>query len=471
MALQIPKLKQQPILQKIQWIADPVGYMENAAKNNPDLFAAEVIGFGGNLVFVNHPEAIKELLSKDRQRFPALGSENGILRPMVGDNSIFLISGDRHKARRKLLLPPFHGERMDTYGKLIRDLTLSIFGRLSPGQTFTARNLTQDVSLQVILEAVYGLNKGERSQKLRQLMTQIADSFASPLTSSLLFFSWLQQDWGAWSPWGQFVRRQKKLDEAIYREIASRRANPDLKSQDILSLLMSAKDEAGQPLSDLELRDELMSLMLAGHETTATAMAWAMYWIHHLPEVKNKLLTEIASLGDNPDPMAIAKLPYLDAVCQETLRIYPVAMLTFPRVALQPQELFGYKVESGEVLVGCIYLTHHREDIYTEPEKFKPERFLEHQCLGEHSLAPVGDAGSHRFSPYELLTFGGGSRRCIGEALAQFELKIAIATVLSHYNLVLASNTPEKPARRGVTLAPATGVRMIFKGTKSNIMS
>lgn len=467
MPLAIPKVKQHPLLQKIHWIADPVGYMENAVKDNPDLFAAEVIGFGSNLVFVNHPEAIKELLSKDRQRFPALGSENGLLRPLVGDNSIFLLSGDRHKNRRKLLLPPFHGERMDTYGKLIRDLTLRIFGQLSLGQTFTVRNLTQDISLQVILEAVYGLNKGGRSSRLRELMTEVADSFASPLTSSLLFFSALQQDWGSWSPWGQFLRRQRELDEAVYQEIASRRENSDLKSQDILSLLMSARDEAGKPLTQQELRDELMSLMLAGHETTATSMAWAMYWIHHLPEVKNKLLAEIASLGANPDPMEIARLPYLDAVCQETLRIYPVAMLTFPRVALQSQELYGYKVESGEILVGCIYLTHHREDIYSEPDKFKPERFLERQCLGELPRASCADAGSHRFSPYELLTFGGGSRRCIGEALAQFELKIAIATVLSHYNLVLASNRPEKPARRGVTLAPATGVKMVFKGKKS----
>lgn len=450
MALEIPQVKQHSLLQKIQWIANPVGYMENAAKDNPDLFAAEVIGFGDNLVFVNHPEAIKELLSKDRQRFPALGSENRLLRPLVGDNSIFLISGDCHQKRRKLLLPPFHGERMDTYGKLIRDLTLSIFARLSPGETFTVRTLTQDISLQVILEAVYGLNQG-RSQKLRELMTQVADSFSSPLTSSLLFFSGLQKDWGEWSPWGQFLRRQKELDEAIYQEIESRRENPDLKRQDILSLLMSAQDEAGKPLSKQELRDELMSLMFAGHETTATSMAWAMYWIHHLPEVKDKLLAEIASLGDNTDPMSIAKLPYLNAVCQETFRIYPVAMLTFPRVALQPQELSGYKVKSGEILVGCIYLLHHREDIYPEPNKFRPERFLEKQ-----------------FSPYELLTFGGGSRRCIGEALAQFELKIAIATVLSHYNLVLASNSPEKPARRGVTLAPATGVKMVFKGVKSN---
>lgn len=449
MALEIPKVKQHPLLQKIQWIADPVGYMENAAQDNPDLFSAEVIGFGNKIVFVNHPDAIQQLLAKDRQRFPALGSENGILRPLVGDNSIFLLSGDRHHNRRKLLLPPFHGERMHTYGKLISDLTQNIFNQLAPGENFTVRTLTQDVSLKVILGAVYGLDNGQRSQKLRELMTQIADAFSSPLTSSLLFFPWLQKDLGSWSPWGKFLRQQTELDAAIYQEIESRRVNRDLNRQDILSLLMSAKDEAGNPLSNQELRDELMSLMFAGHETTATSMAWAMYWIHHLPEVKRKLLAEIASLGDHPDPMEFVKLPYLNAVCQETFRIYPVAMLTFPRVAKNSEELFGYQVKPGEILVGCIYLTHQREDIYPEPKKFKPERFLEQQ-----------------FSPYEFLTFGGGSRRCIGEALAQFEMKIAIATILAHYDLTLASNIPEKPRRRGVTLAPARGVQMIFKGKR-----
>jgi cytochrome P450 family 110 len=449
MALEIPKVKQSRFLQRIQWIVDPVGYMEKAVRDYPDLFAVEVIGFGNNIVFVNHPEAIKELLSKDRQRFPALGSENTILRPLVGDNSIFLISGDRHQKRHKLLLPPFHGERMQVYGQLIRNLTLEIFDRLSPGQTFRARTLTQDISLKVILEAVYGLGNGEQTQKLRELMTEIADSFSSPLASSLLFFPWLQKDWGAWSPWGKFLRSQQKLDNAIYREIAQRRQNTDLERQDILSLLMSAKDEAGNSLSDRELRDELMSLMFAGHETTATSMAWAMYWIHHLPEVKRQLLAEIASLGDNPDLMEIVKLPYLNAVCQETLRIYPVAMLTFPRVACHSEELSGYQVRKGQVFLGCIYLTHQREDLYPEPKKFKPERFLERQ-----------------FSPYEFVAFGGGSRRCIGEALAQFEFKIAIATILAHYDLALASDIPEKPARRGVTLAPATGVKMVFKGKK-----
>ena len=452
----IPQVKQHPLWQRLQWIGDPVGYMEKAVKDHPDLFAAEVIGFGNNLVFVNHPQAIQQLLTSDRRQFVASGKENSLLKPLLGEYSISMLDGDRHKKRRQLLLPPFHRERMQAYGKLICDVTSKVFDQFTPNQSFTARQATQDISLQVILEAVYGLYDGERAQKLRELLSQISDVFSSPLTSAFLYFPWLQKDLGAWSPWGYFLRQQQQLDKLVYQEIAERREEDNQERQDILSLLMSACDEQGQPMTDEELRDELMTLMFAGHETTATAIAWALYWIHHLPEVKRKLLAELESLGSDPEPMArgslspfaIAKLPYLNAVCQETLRIYPVGMLTFPRVATEELELFGYDIKPGNILVGCIYLTHQREDIYPDAKQFRPERFLEKE-----------------FSTYEFIPFGGGARRCIGEALAQFELKLAIATILSRYELALANNNPEKPQRRGVTLAPTNGVPMIFKGT------
>ncbi len=275
----------------------------------------------------------------------------------------------------------------------------------------------------------------------------MADVFRSPLTSALLFFPKLQQDWGAWSPWGYFLRVRRAIDKLIYTEIADRREQNNIHGEDILSMLISARDEAGQPMSDGELRDELMSLMFAGHETTATAIAWALYWVHHLPEVKTRLLEEIASLGASPEPMAIAKLPYLDAVCKETLRIYPVAMLTFARVVQQPMQLLGYDLEPGQVLMGNIFSVHQREYIYSDAKQFKPERFLERE-----------------FTSGEFIPFGGGARRCIGEALANFELKLVLATVVSRYQLTLASDRPEKPQRRGVTLSPAGGVKMQFQG-------
>jgi cytochrome P450 family 110 len=442
----IPKLKQSSLQQKLQWVFKPDRYMDLAAKQAPDIFLADIAS-GGGYVFVNHPEAMRQIITSDRQKFFASGKDNQLLKPLVGENSLLLIEGDRHKQRRKLLLPPFHGERMEAYSQLICDLTHKIISQLEPHQPFIARQVSQTISLQVILEAVYGLQDSERSEELKQRITKLANLFESTLTSAFLFFPWLQTDLGAWSPWGNFLRQQKAIDEAIYQELATRRIENISDRQDILSLLMSARDEAGEGLKDSELRDELMTLMLAGHETTATAIAWSLYWVHRYPEIKAKLQAEIASLGANPQPMELAKLPYLDAVCKETLRIYSVAMLTFPRVVQEPMELMGYKLEVGQVLMGCIYLLHRREDVYPEPLQFKPERFLERE-----------------FSAYEFFPFGGGKRRCIGEALAQVEMKLVLATIISHYNLELMSNTPELPARRGVTLAPKTGIRMIFKG-------
>lgn len=436
-------------LQKLQWVADPVGYMESASEQYPDLFTAKVIGFGDTLVFVNHPQAIQEILTNDRKKFAAPGHQNSILQPLLGDYSMIMLDGDRHRRRRQLVMPSFHGDRMRVYGQLMRDLTEKVFSQLPTNQVFSARNIMQEISLQVILQTVFGMYEGERSEQLKQQLKLMADLFRSPFTSSFLFFPFLQKDFGSWSPWGKFLQNRQEVDKLIYTEIAERREQPNQNRIDILSMLMSSRDEAGNPMSDLELRDELITLLLAGYETTASAMAWALYFIYEKTEVREKLLLELDSLGDKPDPMSIFKLPYLTAVCNETLRIYPVAMLTFPRVVQEPVELLGHSLEPGTVLVGCMFLTHQREDLYPEPKQFKPERFLERQ-----------------FSPYEFIPFGGGVRRCLGEALAVFEMKLVLATILSRYQLALADHQPEVPRRRGVTLAPARGVKMLLTGKR-----
>lgn len=259
----------------------------------------------------------------------------------------------------------------------------------------------------------------------------------------------MQQDLGAWSPWGWFLRQRQQIYELLYAEIAQRREEPNPNRIDILSLLMLARDEAGNPMTDEELRDDLMTLMVAGHETVATAMAWGLYWIHHLPKVREKLLQELDSLGDSPDPISISQLPYLTAICNETLRIHPIAMFAFPRLGQESCELLGHPIPPGTLLVPCIYLAHQREDLYPQPQQFKPERFLEQE-----------------FSAYEFLPFGGGVRRCMGEALAVFEMKLVLAKVLSGYQLDLVGNQPERPQRRGFALAPANGVKMVATGRR-----
>ncbi|MBW4594741.1 MAG: cytochrome P450 [Brasilonema angustatum HA4187-MV1] len=440
-------VKTPSFLQKIQWVADPVGYMESAVQEYPDIFTAKVVGFGDTVVFVQHPQTIQEILTNDTKKFAALGRNNTIMLPFVGNNSIVLLEKERHRRQRQLLMPPFHGERMRAYGELIRHLTEKVWSQLPQQQPFVARTVMQEISLQVMLQVVFGLYEGERYQKLKHLLGLLTTILESPLKSSFQFFPFLQKDLGAWSPWGRFVRQRRQIDELLYAEIAERRAQSNPNRIDILSLLMSARDEEDQPMTDQELRDEMITLLLSGMETTASAMAWGLYWIHRLPQVREKLLQELDTLGPSPDPMSVVRLPYLSAVCNETLRISPIVILTLPRVVQEPCVLLGHQLEPDTIVLGCMYLTHQREDLYPQPKQFKPERFLECQ-----------------FSPYEFMPFGGGVRRCIGEALAVFEMKLVLATIVSHYQLALTTNQPEQPQRRGVTLAPSGKVKMMITG-------
>jgi unspecific monooxygenase len=428
-----------------------VSYLESNHSRYPDLFIAKGTGFANTVVMVSNPEAMQQILKSDRKQLSAPRDFNLLLRPLLGDHSVIMLDGEEHKKRRQLVMPSFHGDRMRAYSELIVKATEQVMGQISPGQAFLARTAMQDISLEVITEAVFGLSTGDRDQQLKQLLASISDLFSSPLTAAFLFLPWLQKDLGAWSPWGKFLRQRQQTDALIYSEISDRRHNPDPNRTDILSLLMFAQDELGETLTDLELRDELMTLLSAGHETTATAMAWAIYWLHRMPEVLTKLRQELDSLGENPEYTDIARLPYLTAVCQETLRIHPVAMLTFPRVVQEPIELIGYPLEPGTILLGCMFLTHQREDLYPNHQEFRPERFLERQ-----------------YSPYEFVPFGGGVRRCLGEALALFEMKLVIATVVSRYQMGLVDSQPEKPQRRGVTLAPARGVKIQMQGHRES---
>ncbi|MBE9216483.1 cytochrome P450 [Plectonema cf. radiosum LEGE 06105] len=449
--MQLPNFLKTPMFQqRYEWITKPLDFMEKAVKQYPDLFTSQILGANKPIIFANHPQAIQEILTNDRKKFTAPGEANKTLQPLVGDYSVMLLDGSRHKRDRKLLMPQFHGERMQTYGELICHLTEKIFSQLPQDRVFTARDVTSEISLGVMLQAVFGLHEGERYQQIKSLTIAMLDLFRSPLAFGFLLFPVLQKDLGKWSPWGNFLRQREQLDKLLYTEINERRSQLDNTTRvDILSLLMSATDDNGNSMTDQELRDELMTLLLAGYETTATAMAWGLYWIYQQPQVREKLLQELDSLGENPDPINISRLPYLTAVCNETLRIYPVALVTFVREVQEPVELLGYQIEPGNEIWGCIYLLHHREDLYPDSKQFKPERFIERQ-----------------FSPYEFMPFGAGARRCIGYALAEFEMKLVLAKVVSGYNLALADNQPEKPQRRGVTLAPAKGVVMKMEGIR-----
>lgn len=434
-----------PLLQLYQWIVRPLEFLDTCAERYGDCFSIKLANYP-TFVFFSSPQAIEKIFTANPKQFE-VGKANRILRPTLGDNSLLLLDGDRHQRQRQLLMPAFHGERMRTYGQLIDQITEQVTTQWAQGQPFTVRPFMQEISLQVILQAVFGLHQGERFQQLKQLLASLLDLTSSRLGFALAIFSALEYDLGPWSPGGYFLRKRQQIDQLIYAEIRQRREQPDPSASDILSLMMAARDEAGQPMIDEELRDELMTLLVAGHETTATALSWALYWIHRLPEVKEKLLEELDTLGKDSDPSTIARLPYLNAVYSETLRIYPVVIIAVPRIVKSPLHLMGYDFEPDTILAPCIYLTHHREDLYPQPKQFKPERFLEGQ-----------------FSPYEYFPFGGGNRRCIGATFALFEMKLALVSILSRVQLTLADNRPVQPIRRGVTMTPVGGVQMVMTG-------
>jgi len=451
----MPKLKlpdgpqTHPWLQTFQWLNSPLEFMEDCSKRYGDIFTLRLGPVFTPQVFISNPQAIQQIFTTEPKQLDS-GASAGIKSPLLGQQSLLSLEGKPHQRQRKLLTPPFHGERLQAYGELISDITEQVISQWQVGQTLSALPSIQAISFEVILKAVFGLENGPRCEKLKELLIKVLNPKQPLVRALMLLFPSLRRDLGAWSPWGSYLRLRQQIDELIYAEIQERREQADSSRTDILSLMMAVRDEAGEPMTDVELRDELMTLLVAGHETTATSLAWALYWIHHLPEVREKLLQEIDGLGENPDPSAIFRLPYLNAVCSETLRIYPVAMLVLSRVVKSPLEIGGYQFEPGTLLIPCIYLTHHREDLYPESKQFRPERFLERQ-----------------FTPYEYLPFGGGNRRCIGMAFALFEMKLVLATILSRWHMELADSKPVLPVRKAILLGPSGGVQMVVTGRRS----
>ena len=348
-------------------------------------------------------------------------------------------------------MPAFHGARMQAYGRRICELTEKIMSQQTTGKPFVAYPTIEDITLRVGIEVVLGLREGECYDKIKHLFTSIIKYPQSPLFQIATKLPFGQRDLGRWSPRGYLLYLRQELFQLLYAEVKQRREQADPSRTDILSELIFACDETGEPLSDEEVRDLLLSPVYAAQDASSTALAWSLYWIHRLPAIRSRLLAELDSLGESPDPMSLVVLLYLSAVCNEALRIYPTQLFTFPRLVESPVELMGYELSPGTILIGNIYSTHQREDLYPEPKQFQPDRFLEKQ-----------------FSPYEFLPFGGGARVCIGATFALFEMKLVLATILSRYELALVNKRPERPKFGGLMCYPASGVKMVMHGRRQH---
>jgi len=427
-----------------RWILDPTGFLREKLRHGEDSFHVSVFGDamgGGSVFLLTEPKAIQALMSRDTgSEFSSPGELNLILAPLLGMRNTILLSGVAHRHRRQLVMPRFHGEHLQNYGRLIERITRQEMATWPQEGVISVREAMQRISMGVILEVVFGLGQTERHGELESLLTRRLAMTATPLTSAVLFFPWLQKDFGPLSPGHRISQLAAQTDELLYAMIAERRAQPQGDRLDVLSMLLAARDEAGEPLSDEDVHDELITLLVAGHETTATALTSALYWLHRTPHALERLRSELEDAGVGADPI---KLPYLTAVGQEALRLHPVAMLSFARQVEAPVEIAGQCYEPGDLLMACIYLLHQRPDLYPEPQSFRPERFLERQ-----------------FSPYEYMPFGAGVRRCVGAALAQMELKIVLATILGEMDFVSANARAVPQARRGVTLGHGAPVRL-----------
>lgn len=435
-------------LLNLQFEANSFGYMDNIYRRYGDIVT--IMSDSTPVVYVSNSLGIKQIFYNTKE-ISARGALNQDFALMTGQQGILQLDGLRHKHRRKLLMPAFHGARMQAYGRRICELTDKIMNQQAIAKPFVAYRTIEDITLRVAIEVVLGLEEGELYNKIKLLLVSIVRYPQSPLYEFVTKLPWGRRNLGRWSPRGYMLHLRQELFDLLDAEVKKRRQQADPSRTSILSDLIFARDETGAVMSDEEVRDLLLSPVFAAQDASATAISWSLYWIHRLPEVREQLLRELDSLGESKDPMSIIELPYLNAVCNEALRIYPTQLFTFPRLVESAVEVMGYELSPGTVLIGNIYLTHQQENLYPEPKQFRPERFLKQQ-----------------FSPYEFLPFGGGSRVCIGATFALFEMKLVLATILSHYQLTLVSKRPERPKYGNLICYPASGVKMVMHGRRQH---
>jgi cytochrome P450 len=429
----LPPGPRSALLTTLAYLRDPYGTLLDARRHgDPHGWPT----FLGNMVVTSDPAGVRALFSAEPDTFLAMGAE--LLGPLLGESNLILLSGERHRAMRKLQMPPFHGARMRTYGQLIVDTAEAHTERWSGLDSIPVHRTMQEISLEVILRAVLGLHDAAAREELKAAILALI----AALKPSFMFAKVLRRPLGGLSPWARFVRCRQHATSLFAAELRARRESQEPRD-DILSLLLSARYEDGTALSDDELMTQMMNLIVAGHETTASTLAWAFQHIHRAPAVRARLVEELRALPASPlDPETVAHLPYLDAVCSETMRLTPVVTLV-GRQLRQGMTLQGYELPAGGHVGIAILQVHRRPELYPEPEVFRPERFLE-----------------RTFSPFEYLPFGGGARRCIGAAFAVYEMKLVLATALRKFDLRLASAAPFQVAVRNTTVGPREEIRM-----------
>jgi cytochrome P450 len=396
-----------------------------------DMFTIRV-AYEGTWVMLADPEAIKQVFTGDPRVFHA-GEGNEILAPLLGRNSLLVLDEKRHMSQRKLLLPPFHGERMQGYAQTMGEIAEREIDSWPSGTPYKLRPRMQALTLDIILRTVFGVgvDEAEKLADLRGALREFLDITTNPRLLLPLLLVGPKRVRGI----SAFGRRIDRVDELIYREIAERRRAGDLEERDdVLSMMIGAHHEDGSPMRDEEMRDELLTLLVAGHETTATSLSWAVERLVRHPEKLERLRVEVSD----------GREEYLTATIQETLRLRPVISIVLRRLT-EPVEIGGYELPAGVSVAPSVYLVHRNPEIYPEPDRFLPERFLER---------PPGT--------YTWIPFGGGVRRCLGASFAQFEMAVVLRELVKRHQIRPAKPESERIFRRAITETPRHDAEVIL---------
>ena len=421
-----PGPSEPPVVQMLRWLTRPVAFLESCRRRYGDAFSVMFLGFRSPMVMVSDPAAISALYTEREHGLPPGRALS--LEPLVGARSVLLLEGPEHLARRRLMLPPFHGERMRAYEDIVAEAVARDVATWPRGEAFALHPHMQAITLEVILRAVFGVTDAGRHARLTRALSTLLSGTAS-LGLQLRVLLTRNRD-GA-DPLRPLRPKIDEIDALLATEIARHRADP---GDDILSLLTEARFEDGEPMDDREIRDQLITLLLAGHETTATALAWTVDLLLRAPHVLDGLRDEVDAGGSDR---------YLRAVIAESLRLRPVVPLAGRRLAAD-LDADGFHLPAGTDVTPAIWLTHTRADLYPEPYAFRPERFLDRKP-----------------ETYAWVPFGGGVRRCLGAAFAEMEMRVVLTELLRTTTLRAASDRAERPLRRNVTLSPRHGTRVL----------
>jgi cytochrome P450 len=422
------------LIETFNFARNPFRFMDDCARRYGDWFTVRVPGVLP-FIFTSDPAAIREVFLGDPEQLLA-GKANRPLGAFMGERSVLFLDDAAHLHDRRLIQPAFQGERMKAYGEMMRTIARDAIAQLPIGESFPIHPRMRSITFEVIMRAVFGLDLSAEAACLKEALRRFF-AVSTGRFGALLQLPALQIDLGSWSPWGRIVRLNRELENLLFAEFARRRDENRSGREDILSMLLLARGESGAPMSDRVLRDEMMTLILAGHETTAASLAWAINRLVSNPEVMETATSEATRPSRDADADS---LKYLDAVINETMRLDTVV----PNVGRElqaPMKIAGRDLPKGVVLAPCIYLTHRRADLWPEPERFDPTRFI--------------DA---RPSPYSFFPFGGGTRRCMGAAFATYQMKVVLSELLASVELAAAPGYSAKPIRSSIALAPSEGM-------------